>query len=128
MIDLEELKRLAMNATSGKWEWWTSNSEKRITSTELCGNSVDGNVLHAYYRNAHADVACSQNDMDYIEAAQPQTVLSLIQTIERQREEITELSKNLTSMKYELNRLKYVNPDGSIPGSGPLKIDGVFFG
>ncbi len=62
-IDTNKLREIAERATSGPWEWWTSNCVKRLTA----GGGPDGGVLHAtMVRQDYADVACSPADMDHL--------------------------------------------------------------
>ena len=56
--------------TPGPWQWWTSNSLKRLTSHAGGRSGKDGGVLHAYRcTDGVADIAVSEADMALISAA-----------------------------------------------------------
>lgn len=56
--------------TPGPWQWWTSNSLRRLTSHAGGRSGQDGGVLHAYRcRDGVADIAVSDADMSLIAAA-----------------------------------------------------------
>jgi hypothetical protein len=66
MTPWQEVRALAEKATSGVWEWWTSNSTKRISIQ----NGGDGRVLRAYVaRDGLADISVSDEDAALIVAA-----------------------------------------------------------
>lgn len=76
MDKFSELKSAAMAATPGPWEWFTSNSMARLSSTP---SGKDGDVLSAF--RASDGVPCvsvSQPDMAFIAAANPAVVLELL--------------------------------------------------
>lgn len=53
-----------MSYTKGEWEWWTSNSYKRLTA------KTDGDVLHAYIASdGHPCIQVSKDDANLISAA-----------------------------------------------------------
>jgi hypothetical protein len=81
---IEKLKALALAATAGPWQWWTSNSTLRLTGAD----GRDGGVLHGYAYSGGGDVACSEPNRAYIEAANPAAVLELIAEVERLRAEV----------------------------------------
>jgi hypothetical protein len=54
-----------MSHTPGPWEWWTSNSLKRLSAGDR-----DGKVLSAYVaRDGVADVTVAESDMALIAVA-----------------------------------------------------------
>jgi hypothetical protein len=80
---IDKMKALALAATPGPWQWWSSNSVKRVTGAD----GRDGVVLHAYSFRDGADIACSPSDQAFIAAANPAAVLELIAEVERLRVE-----------------------------------------
>lgn len=79
--DTAELRRLAEAATPGPWTWWTSNSIKRLTGRD----GADGGVLHAYTLRSEpgtADISIREEDMAFIEACNPATILALLKRLE----------------------------------------------
>ncbi|MFK3699380.1 ead/Ea22-like family protein [Serratia ureilytica] len=89
MDKFSELKSAAMAATPGPWEWFTSNSMARLSSTP---SGKDGDVLSAF--RASDGVPCvsvSQRDMAFIAAANPAVILALLAELEVKDERIGEL-------------------------------------
>ncbi|WP_064799492.1 ead/Ea22-like family protein [Serratia plymuthica] len=85
---LSELKATALAATPGPWEWFTSNSMARLSSTP---SGKDGDVLSAFH--ASDGVPCvnvSQRDMAFIAAANPAAVLALLAELEEKSQELAE--------------------------------------
>lgn len=82
-MDIEGLKKLAEAATPGPWSVWTSNSWRRISATG------DGDVLHPTKNSfdGHPDLAGPAENLAYIAAANPKTVLALIRELEEARRE-----------------------------------------
>ena len=78
-VDIEKLKALALAASPGPWQWWTSNSMLRLTGAD----GRDGGVLHGYVHAGVGDVPCSEPNRAFIEAANPAAVLELIAEVER---------------------------------------------
>ncbi len=89
-INLKELKRLAEAATFGKWEWWTSNSELRLSTIGRTGFAFDGGVIRAEMHATWPDIACKEEDKAFIIATQPQVILELIERLERAEAAIPE--------------------------------------
>ena len=69
---LAKLRRLAMAATPGPWEWWTSNSTIRLTGAD----GRDGGVL-----DVAGTLLCSPQNRAYIAAANPATSLALLDAL-----------------------------------------------
>lgn len=85
MDKFSELKSAAMAATPGPWEWFTSNSMARLSSTP---SGKDGDVLSSF--RASDGVPCvsvSQYDMAFIAAANPAAVLELLAELEAKDEQ-----------------------------------------
>jgi hypothetical protein len=80
-VDIEKMKALALAATPGPWNWWTSNSVLRLTGAD----DRDGGVLHAYARGSYGDISCSEVNQAFIAATNPASVLELIAEVERLR-------------------------------------------
>jgi hypothetical protein len=76
---------LAAGPTPGPWEWWTSNSLRRLSSTP---SGKDGDVLHAYRcRDGVADISVRQSDMDIIAACNPANIAAILAELDRLRAE-----------------------------------------
>jgi hypothetical protein len=82
-MDIEKLKALALAATPGPWQWWTSNSTLRLTGAD----GRDGGVLYAAVHRGYGDVCCSEADRAFIEAFNPAAVTELLAEVERLRAE-----------------------------------------
>jgi hypothetical protein len=80
-VDIEKLKALALAATPGPWEWWTSNSVLRLTGAD----GKDGGVLCGYVHSGDGDVYCSDANRAFIATANPAAVAELIAEVERLR-------------------------------------------
>ncbi|MGP2721823.1 ead/Ea22-like family protein [Serratia ureilytica] len=79
MDKFRELKAAAMAATSGPWEWFTSNSMARLSSIP---SGQDGDVISAFLASDGVPcVSVSQPDMAFIAAANPAVVLALLARI-----------------------------------------------
>ena len=79
-IAIKRLRTLAQAATPGPWRWWTSNSFRRLSS-DITGK--DGDVLHGFvHRDGQGDVAISAVNAAFIAAANPATVLQILDRIE----------------------------------------------
>lgn len=62
---LEKLKDLRAKATQGKWEFWNSNSVRRIGS-----DGRDGNIAYGFtHRDGMPDIAMRDEDGECIVAA-----------------------------------------------------------
>jgi hypothetical protein len=80
---LDELERLAHAATPGPWEWWTSNSWRRLTAE----GGREGGVLCPFVNryDHHPDLSISAEDMAHIASADPPTVLELVRELRETR-------------------------------------------
>lgn len=85
---LREWRELAEKATPGRWQWWTSNSWRRLKS-EL-GTGTTRNVLEPYtvWHDKHPDCLVHDDDMDFI-AASRTAVPALCEEVERLREALS---------------------------------------
>lgn len=65
--DLDRWDVITDNASRGPWEWWTSNSFRRLSGP----SGKDGDILHAVVSqyDRHPDVSIREEDMDFIEEA-----------------------------------------------------------
>ena len=73
-IDLDELERLAKEATPGPWTVQTGCSWRRI------GANGDGDVLRPvrHQHDGWPDLAAPHGNLEYIAAANPAIILELI--------------------------------------------------
>jgi hypothetical protein len=81
-MDLGKMKALALAATPGPWQWWTSNSTLRLTGAD----GKDGGVLSGTCYRGVGDIVCTKANAAFIAAASPATVLELIAEVERLRD------------------------------------------
>ena len=86
------LREAAERATPGKWRWWTSNSVRRLSSD---ATGKDGDVLCAEMVSTprYADIRVSDANMAYIAAADPTTVLALLDDRDRLQRERDDLKR-----------------------------------
>ncbi len=88
-IDTAALRELAEKATPGIWKWWTSNSWRRLKRDD---RGITTPVIEPFVaRDGHPDVSVSDDDMAYIEAARPSTILSLLDEHDALRARVAEL-------------------------------------
>jgi len=77
MKGLEELERLANAATRGEWQVHDSCSWRRIGTQE-----GDGNILRPTNdRDGQPNLHARREDLDYIAAASPDVIISLIREL-----------------------------------------------
>lgn len=76
-IDTQALRAAALAATPGKWVWWTSNSFTRLTAER----GHDGGVIDG----ASMGVSISAADAAHVVAAQPATILALLDELDALR-------------------------------------------
>lgn len=74
-----ELERLARAASPGPWEYQTSNGWLRVGTTPANRGRMDGDIV--------ANDAASPANMAYIAAANPATVLALLDRIAEQEQD-----------------------------------------
>lgn len=83
MDDSEELLRRAAQAAGGlDWQWWTSNSYRRLTFKNG-QNTRDGGALSGtvHLHDKWPDVSMAPGVQDFIERASPKAVLGLLDRI-----------------------------------------------
>lgn len=83
-MSIATLKQLSAQATAGPWEWWTSNSFRRLSSV---ATGKDGDVLYACIQlsDGHPDIGGSDADMALI-AAMRNNIDALIAVAEAAQE------------------------------------------
>lgn len=89
--------------TPGPWEWWTSNSWRRLRS--ICdgrGNIKDVLIPMVALADGHPDLAVSESDMALIASA-PDLLAAL--------EELVVFAEGERNIAFS----SYASPDGSIP-------------
>jgi hypothetical protein len=80
-MDLKELKRLASEATPGPW--WVERPENR--DAEICfGTKGDSSDTYDLIERYGVDT-----DYEYIAAANPDTILALIERVEQEHKKLT---------------------------------------
>ncbi|MDT3718483.1 ead/Ea22-like family protein [Pseudomonas oryzihabitans] len=101
-ILVRELRERARRATPGPWELQTSNSWRRIGTAG--GRFADGDVLAptTHRGDNHPDLAGRQEDLDFIVAADPTTVLALLDEIDRLQHSLHTASANRDHLAREL--------------------------
>lgn len=78
---IADVKKKALEATPGPWNWWTSNSWRRLKRYD---RGITQNVLEPYVcRDGHPDLSISEEDMAYIAAASPDLILAMAAEIDR---------------------------------------------
>ncbi|ANN78939.1 hypothetical protein [Bordetella flabilis] len=83
MDDSKELLRRAAKAAGGlDWQWWTSNSYRRLTFKNG-QNTRDGGALSGtvHPHDKWPDVSMAPGVQEFIERASPKAVLSLLDRI-----------------------------------------------
>jgi len=104
MDKFRELKAAAMAATSGPWEWFTSNSMARLSSIP---SGQDGDVLSAF--RASDGVPCvsvSQHNMSFIAAANPAAILALLAELEAYKQYAKKRDTENESLSLTVGRLR----------------------
>lgn len=85
------LRELAEAATPGPWEWWTSNSWRRLRND--CGRGVHSNVaLPTVGNDGQPDIQVRPEDMAFIAAARTQFPAAL-DALDRAERRIAELER-----------------------------------
>ncbi|WP_019101177.1 ead/Ea22-like family protein [Chromobacterium haemolyticum] len=99
-----ELERLARAASPGPWEYQTSNGWLRVGTTPANRGRMDGDIV--------ANDAASPANMAYIAAANPATVLALL-------DRIAELEQDAARYAALRHALINVDPKGN---RGPIEM------
>ena len=86
-IDTTKLRELAQKATPGPWLLWATEWNLYLVQS---GREGDGSIVDTAYSR--------RNDIDYIAAANPATVLALLDEIDRLRT-IESAARNLAKVK-----------------------------
>ncbi|MFZ3286572.1 MAG: ead/Ea22-like family protein [Telluria sp.] len=85
MRDYSELRKKAQAATPGTWSWWTSNSYLRLSSER----GGDGDILHgARLSDGCCTVNVTEQNRAYIAAANPATILALLDELDALRSQV----------------------------------------
>lgn len=80
---------LPKGSESVEWEWWTSNSFRRLS---VRGSTVDGGVMYAYVaHDGQPDISIRQSDMALIAACSPANMTAILAHVEAQEAEIERL-------------------------------------
>lgn len=82
----EDLRSLAEHATPGKWTWWTSCSWRRLRAEMPDGKTLDVIQPCVARYDGHPDLTMSPEDQAYIQAAQPDRILKLLDVVDAARE------------------------------------------
>ncbi|WP_321967065.1 hypothetical protein [Burkholderia cepacia] len=79
-IDIDSLEALAKAAPAGKWETWTSCSWRRVMADD---GGVTHRVIEPTYHPADnwPDLLFGEGVREFVEAAQPSTILALIDEV-----------------------------------------------
>lgn len=73
---------LPKGSESVEWEWWTSNSFRRLS---VRGSTVDGGVMYAYVaHDGQPDISIRQSDMALIAACSPANMTAILAHVEAQ--------------------------------------------
>lgn len=103
--DLDAIEALANAATPGRWEWWTSNSWRRLKTND------DKNVAEPYLAvsDRHPDLMISEADMSFIAAA---------------RTDVPALVAYARRLEAELQAWRSIDPLETVshPGTSPDRI------
>lgn len=105
-LTLEAIQKIWDRATPGPWEWWTSNSWRRLK--QVLFSSLDDmvssttNVLEPVVSRAdgHPDLSISQADMDAIEAA-PTHIVWLVDRVQKLEAELDEVRSKFVQISVE---------------------------
>jgi hypothetical protein len=83
-VDRKRLRELAMAATPGEWRWHTGCSWRRLAAYVNGRNERDGNVILPVTdrHDKHPDLVVSREDQEFIAAANPQTILALLDALD----------------------------------------------
>jgi len=111
-IDTTKLRELAQNATPGPWEWchWDNDSFEIVSG----GFDSDGRVIgstvvqpDASDEEGYGGVK-RREDADYISAANPATVLALLDELTRTQGSVAIASAALSAAEREVQRLRTI--------------------
>lgn len=111
MIDTTKLRELAMNATPGPWEFssWDINSFAIVAGFDSPGSTTGEMIVYpdASDEEGYGGVKLL-NDAEYIAAANPATVLALLDELERTQGSVAIVSAALSAAERELQRLRSI--------------------
>lgn len=86
MIDLKPIRERLKKASAGPWEWWTSNSFRRLSGPD----GKDGGIAYATVaRDGQPDISIREDDMEFIAHARTD-VENLVHEVEYLRMRIAE--------------------------------------
>lgn len=104
MTDHAELRRLAKAATPGEWRVQTGCSWRRIGT-----DNGDGDVLRpcTHPHDGWPDIEAPVENLEYIAAANPKTILALLDEIDRLKAENEALRKDAERWRYARTILPY---------------------
>ncbi|WP_338544937.1 ead/Ea22-like family protein [Pseudomonas benzopyrenica] len=110
-ILVQQLRERASRATPGPWELQASNSWRRIGTAG--GRFADGDVLAptTHRGDNHPDLAARQEDLDFIVAADPATVLALLDELDTAIANHENAVAHMQSVCAERDQLKAENAE-----------------
>ena len=95
-LDLERLRGIAQAATPGPWRCWNgwgpvANTTPPLMAMTRIGPDGAGGVQSCAHSPARADVYATRADAEHIAEFSPEVCLRLIQEIQRQPKEATQI-------------------------------------
>lgn len=109
-VDTTELRRLAMNATQGPWEWccWDNDSFEIVSGGFDSEGRVIGSTVvqpDASDEEGYGGVK-RREDADYISAANPATVLALLDEMDNNRKAMNAAKNVIKSQEQTISALR----------------------